>query len=108
MLCRGSGALPGVMLESTAAVMDWGRHCDDGDGGCCFRRTRDTYTRNCAYEPWRPSRCAAFQTSFSFLPVASAPWISGHIHRTQPMDVAGSSEGNERRFTMSAFLLFRS
>ena len=56
----------------------------------------------------KPSARTTSQTSRSFFPVANAASISGQIHATRPVLVAGSIPGSERRFTSSDFVLFRS
>ena len=55
----------------------------------------------------KPSAWTASQTSRSFFPVANAASISGQIHATRPVLVAGSIPGRERRLTSSDFVLFR-
>jgi len=54
----------------------------------------------------KPSARAASQTSRSFLPVLSAASISGQIHATRPVLVAGSTQGSARRWTSSLLVLF--
>jgi hypothetical protein len=56
----------------------------------------------------KPSARTASQTSRSFFPVANPASISGQIHATRPVLVAGSIPGSERRLTSSDFVLFRS
>src|SRR5580698_10021738 len=55
----------------------------------------------------RPSARTASQTSRNFLPVASPASISGQIHATRPVLVAGSTPGRARRCERSDFVLFR-
>jgi hypothetical protein len=55
----------------------------------------------------RPSARTASQTSRNFLPVASPASISGQIHATRPVLVAGSTPGRARRCARSDFVLFR-
>src|SRR5271165_2861132 len=56
----------------------------------------------------RPSARMASQTSRSFFPVASEASISGQIHATRPVLVAGSAPGRDRRWSSSDFILLRS
>jgi len=54
----------------------------------------------------KPSARAASHTSLSFFPVPRAASISGQIHATRPVLVAGSALGSVRRWRRSDLVLF--
>src|SRR5580698_1453350 len=54
----------------------------------------------------KPSARAASHTSLSFFPVPRAASISGQIHASRPVLVAGSTLGSVRRWRRSDLVLF--
>src|SRR5580692_12237132 len=65
--------------------------CSGTVGGalCRLRLSRETQTRNWAYDISIPSRLAAAQTSLSFIPAANPASISAQAQMTCPILVAG-------------------